>query len=147
MRAVTPVGRVALVTLAFALAGACAPATASERGEATPFRTAPLVRQIITPSPTAAGSRSPEVLSGRITIEMGDEFFLPMNVTIRPGTTVTWVNRGQDAHTASARDGSFASPTLNFGESYSYTFTNPGRYPYFCLFHGDMFGEVTVARP
>ncbi len=123
---------------------ACAPAPASELASATPFHTAPLIRQTITPAPTPVGSRTPEVLSGTVTVEMGDEFFLPTAITVTVGTTVTWVNRGQDAHTATARDGSFGSPTLDFGGSYSYTFMKRGRYEYTCLFHTDMFGVVVV---
>lgn len=123
---------------------ACAPAPASEPPSAPPFHTAPLVRQTITPAPTPVGSRTPEVLSGTVTVEMGDEFFLPTAITVTVGTTVTWVNRGQNAHTATARDGSFESPTLDFGGRYSFTFMKRGRYAYTCSFHADMFGDVIV---
>ncbi|HKY50334.1 MAG TPA: hypothetical protein VJP45_03675, partial [Candidatus Limnocylindria bacterium] len=60
------------------------------------------------------------------------------------GTTVTWINRGQLEHTATARDGSFASSALNFGGTFTFTFTRPGRFGFYCLNHGDMNGEVIV---
>jgi plastocyanin len=60
---------------------------------------------------------------------------LPAIVTVKVGTTVTWTNRDQDAHTATAMSGGFHSPTLNTGQSYQYTFTTPGRFEYLCTIH------------
>lgn len=51
-------------------------------------------------------------------------------VTATAGTTVTWTNRDQAAHTVSAMSGPFHFPTLTTGQSYRYTFTSPGRYDY-----------------
>ena len=87
-------------------------------------------------------SAAPPFFSGSATVEMGDQWFLPEQIVVSVGTTVTWVNRGQVAHTATARDGSFDSKNLEFGRTFAYTFTKPGRYSYFCTLHGDMIGEV-----
>jgi plastocyanin len=77
---------------------------------------------------------------------MGDDFFDPAQLTVKVGTTVTWKVVGQHIHDLAARDGSFEEPTMNTGQTFSYTFTRPGRYPYVCKQHeGDgMIGEVTV---
>ncbi|MGH3833510.1 MAG: cupredoxin domain-containing protein [Pseudonocardiaceae bacterium] len=70
--------------------------------------------------------------------------FSPATVTIKAGTTVTWTNQDQDAHTVSAMSGAFHSATLNTGQSYSHTFTTPGRFDYLCTIHPFMLGTVVV---
>lgn len=73
---------------------------------------------------------------------MGDHFIDPQVLIIRVGTTVTWRN-SSGYHDVTSRDGSFKSPTL--GNMYAYTFTQPGRYPYYCSFHSaEMRGEIIV---
>ena len=77
---------------------------------------------------------------------MGDHFFDPARLTVKVGTAVTWKNVGQSTHDLAARDGSFKNPGMSSGQSYSYTVTRAGRYPYVCMQHeGDgMVGELTV---
>ncbi len=36
------------------------------------------------------------------------------------------------------------SAILNTGEKYSYTFTTPGEYPFYCGIHPAMIGWITV---
>jgi plastocyanin len=81
-----------------------------------------------------------------VTIEMGDHFFDPKEITVALGTTVTWKVVGQATHDVKARDGSFVATTLGAGETFTHTFTRPGRYEYVCAQHeGDgMVGVVTV---
>jgi plastocyanin len=55
---------------------------------------------------------------------------------------VVWTNEGEQPHTVTAHDGSFASPVLNPGESYWVTFYEPGTYTYQCS--DAMQGSVTV---
>ena len=80
------------------------------------------------------------------TVSIGDFFFSPASVTVQPGTTVTWVNNGQAPHTVTATDpaGAFDSGTLQPGESFSFTFKQPGTYAYHCTIHPFMKGTVTV---
>lgn len=75
--------------------------------------------------------------------------FIPSQLTIPVGTTVIWVNDEQPKHTASADDGSFDSGDQELGVRYTYTFTKPGTYRYYCRYHGDvggvgMAGTITV---
>jgi len=100
----------------------------------------------VTPSPTPAPTPSPTPTATIATIEMGDNFFDPAQLTVKVGTTVTWKVVGQSTHDLAARDGSFANRTMSFGQTLSFTFTKAGRYPYVCMQHeGDgMVGEVTV---
>lgn len=76
-------------------------------------------------------------------MQIGDHYVDPYTVTVKVGATVTWRN-SSGTHDVTARDGSFRSPTL-VGGTFYYTFTQPGRYPYFCSIHlAEMRGEVVV---
>ena len=47
-------------------------------------------------------------------------------------------------HSVVGRGGSFNSGTMDFGKAFTFTFTTPGRFTYFCQQHADMIGEVDV---
>ena len=70
--------------------------------------------------------------------------FAPTTATVKAGTTVTWTNHDQDAHTVTAMSGPFHSPTLTTGQSFRYTFTTPGHYDYLCTIHPFMTATVVV---
>ena len=70
--------------------------------------------------------------------------FGPQAVTIAAGTTVTWTNNDDIPHTVRATDGSFTSRPMDSGDHYSFTFTRPGVYTYFCSIHPKMVGKVIV---
>ena len=84
-----------------------------------------------------------------VTITVGDNFFKPKVVEIDPGTTVKWVNKGRNLHSIDPDKGKlFGTGSLPSGKSYSFTFKNPGDYPYYCAFHGapgnGQYGTITV---
>jgi plastocyanin len=71
--------------------------------------------------------------------------FEPQETRIAAGTTVTWLNAEDGApHTATSDDGVWDSGTLQPGEEYSFTFDEPGTYPYFCAIHPSMTGTIVV---
>ncbi|MBI2847302.1 MAG: cytochrome P460 family protein [Chloroflexi bacterium] len=73
--------------------------------------------------------------------------FYPASVTVKPGTTVKWVNNDQVTHTVTARNGAFASPPLKPGESFSFTFSSTGVFEYFCSIHPQqMQAKIDVAK-
>ena len=81
-------------------------------------------------------------------VDVGDFFYKPYRVKVQPGEAVNWrVLPGTD-HTITSRSSapaSFDSGTKAPGETYSFTFTAAGRYPYFCTIHpGLMSGVVQV---
>jgi len=83
---------------------------------------------------------------------MGEHYFAPSTLTIPVGTTVMWRMLGQQEHDVWALDaaGSFHSPTMGPGSTYTYTFTKAGTFKYTCVPHGGdgMYGEVIVTpRP
>jgi len=70
--------------------------------------------------------------------------FAPQVLTVTPGTTVTWTNADEDPHTVTANDRSFHSAALDTDDKYSFTFTKPGEFAYFCSLHPHMTGRVIV---
>lgn len=79
-------------------------------------------------------------------VAVGDNFYDPNAVTVQAGATVTWTNNGLALHTVTSDDGVFDSGyNLAPGTTFSFTFANPGTYPYHCLVHGTIqSGTVTV---
>ena len=77
--------------------------------------------------------------------------FLPSQVTVGVGDTVTWTNDSSVIHTVTSGnpedgpDGTFDCHIVMSGDSFSYTFTETGQYNYFCSIHPWMQGIVTVA--
>ncbi len=79
-------------------------------------------------------------------IEIKNYMFAPQNVTITAGTKVTWVNTDQIPHGIADKDKKFRSAALDTNERYSFTYSAPGVYPYFCTLHPYMTGTVTVTK-
>ncbi len=70
--------------------------------------------------------------------------FTPGTSSVHVGDTITWTNRDIAPHTATAKDGSFDTGTINKNKSGSHTFTKAGTFPYICSIHPNMKGTVTV---
>jgi plastocyanin len=70
--------------------------------------------------------------------------FTPTTVTVAAGTTVTWMNSDDVPHTVVSDDQIFKSKVLDTDERFSYTFTKPGTYPYFCSVHPKMTAKIVV---
>ena len=71
--------------------------------------------------------------------------FLPAVITVPAGTTVRWTNRDDIPHTVVSDDHTtFKSKPLDTDEQFTYTFTKPGTYSYFCSIHPKMTGKVVV---
>ena len=77
-------------------------------------------------------------------IEIAKHKFSRPTLTVPAGTTVTWLNRDEDVHTVVSTTQAFRSAGLETDEAYSYTFTKPGVYEYFCTLHPLMTGKVIV---
>jgi amicyanin len=70
--------------------------------------------------------------------------FGPAELTVKAGTTVTWINRDDIPHTVVSTDKAFKSKVLDTDEKFSYTFNTAGSFPYFCSIHPKMTGKVVV---
>jgi plastocyanin len=85
----------------------------------------------------------------KMTVSIQDFFFDPSQLTVAPGTTVTWVNKGQAPHTVTSTDGKeLDSATLQPGDTYTFTFKDDDAgetYAYHCSIHPQMTASVTVS--
>ncbi len=70
--------------------------------------------------------------------------YMFMEVTVAPGTKVTWINRDEVPHTVIERTKLFHSPALDTDDKFSFVFTKPGTYEYFCSLHPYMVAKVIV---
>jgi plastocyanin len=70
--------------------------------------------------------------------------FGPASLTVAAGTTVTWKNNDDVPHTVVSDDKVFKSKALDTDDKYSYTFTKPGTYNYFCSVHPKMIAKIVV---
>jgi amicyanin len=75
---------------------------------------------------------------------IGNFTFTPAEITVAPGTTVTWTNGDDIPHTVTATNKAFRSKAMDTDQRYSFTFTVPGTYDYFCSLHPQMQGKVIV---
>lgn len=94
-------------------------------------------------APSLAVAQAPAAATASVKI---DNFvFGPAVLTIKVGTTVTWTNNDDVPHAVVSDDHTtFKSKVLDTDQSFSFTFTKPGQYPYFCSIHPHMTGKVVV---
>jgi plastocyanin len=78
------------------------------------------------------------------TVNMDHNTFIPGEITVAPGTTVTWVNNENMLHTVVDLNKGFRSKTLVKDASFSFTFSTVGDYSYLCSIHPNMKGKVIV---
>jgi plastocyanin len=88
---------------------------------------------------------APSVAQNRAVSVMIDNFvFEPARLIVKAGTTVTWTNRDDIPHTVASKDRLFKSQALDTDETYSFTFSTPGEYSYFCSLHPHMTATIVV---
>lgn len=99
-----------------------------------------------TPPPTTAPPTTAPATAASPRVTIDNFAFEPKELTVAPGTTVTWVNHDDVPHTATSRNDppAFDSKTLDTDQTYSFTFTRPGTYTYYCKVHNHMTGTVIV---
>lgn len=95
-------------------------------------------------SPTAAAEGDGAAAQAAAVSIAGFAFDAP-SLQIGKGTTVTWTNNDGVPHTVTSDDGAFDSGPIAPGESYTFTFADPGVYAYHCQIHPSMTARVLVA--
>jgi plastocyanin len=86
-------------------------------------------------------------VQNEVSVSIQDFFFDPADAAVDSGTTVMWINEGNEPHTVTADDGSFDSGVLNPGDSFMVTFLGSGTMTYHCEIHpGTMMGSITVGE-
>lgn len=77
------------------------------------------------------------------TVKIGNFTFGPQELKVKAGTMITWTNEDDMPHTVVSPN-NFRSKVLDTEGAYSFTFTTPGIYKYFCSLHPHMTGTVIV---
>jgi plastocyanin len=73
-----------------------------------------------------------------------DNFSFGPDLTIPAGTTITWTNNDDVPHVVASDTKIFESRALDTDDHFSYTFTKPGTYVYYCKIHPKMTAKVVV---
>jgi plastocyanin len=77
-------------------------------------------------------------------VSMENFSFVPADLTVSVGTTVTWTNNDAATHTVTSDTGLFDSKDMSKGGTFSHTFTEKGTFSYHCALHSSMKGTITV---
>ena len=108
-------------------------------GESPPPAPPPSPAQV-SPTPGMPAAKS-------VTVKMKDIQFMPKEVRVAAGGTVTWDNTDSPPHDVTKTTGpgdKFASGTLQPGQKFKQTFKGPGRIEYVCTIHPGMTGTIVV---
>jgi plastocyanin len=106
------------------------------------------------PTPTASAPAGP-------VINLSSLMFHPSTTTVKMGTTITWRNDEPITHTVTSGrfegvdkttglrssqdpDGTFNAKLAGKGKTFSFTFTKPGDYTYYCDIHQGMNATIKV---
>lgn len=79
------------------------------------------------------------------TVKIDNFSFGPATITIPAGSTVTWTNNDDVPHVVTSDDNKmFKSKALDTDDHFSFTFTKPGTYNYYCEIHPKMTAKIVV---
>lgn len=85
-----------------------------------------------------------DVKTQAIEVRVDNFSFAPDSISVPVNAPVTWVNKDDIPHTVASTDGLFKSRALDTDDKYSFTFTKPGTYSYYCSIHPKMMGKIVV---
>lgn len=116
--------------------------------ESTPAPTPEPTKIVTTVAPAVIPTQTPQT---KVTIfHIRNNTFVPTELTVLPGTGITWVNDDSVIHTVKTignATGMFNSGDIDPGSQWSYTFgEREGRYDFSCSYHPDMKGTVIVMK-
>lgn len=77
-------------------------------------------------------------------VKIANFTFDPPVLTVKAGTTVTWVNGDDIPHVIAEKDGKFRSGALDTDDSFSQSFATAETVEYFCAIHPHMTGKIIV---
>lgn len=82
--------------------------------------------------------------AGKATIIVED-FKYQIPGSVRPGATITVVNKDDAPHTVTSKDNGAFDAIFEPGETVTFTAPEePGEYPFFCVYHPNMTGTLVV---
>ena len=94
-------------------------------------------------SASSTGQTPDPATTGNAVI-MQDHTFIPAEITIKKGETVTWTNKDSAKHDVSSD--TFNSDLLAQDQSFEQTFNDVGTFEYSCTPHPYMKGKIIVAE-
>ena len=108
--------------------------------------TPPAITATVTlPATTVTVTPTPSTYEVEVSAASSEYSFHPLSITVPVGATITWTNTGLELHTVTS-DADLFNEAIAPGESFSFTFTEPGTYYYHCEPHAfqSMIGQVAV---
>ena len=92
-------------------------------------------------------AQKPSGGGGTATVDIKDIQFVPKDITVDAGTTITWTNSDSIPHTVTKEDGpgaDFDSGNVNGGDTFEQKFDEAGTVNYVCTIHPGQTGTITV---
>jgi plastocyanin len=126
--------RLGSVPAVFGMAVMCWAAVAGDTSAATTAAT----------TAATAAETSPATAAQPAGVVMKDFMFVPMSLTVKAGSTVTWTNQDGEPHTVISDTGLFRSAALDTNDRFSFRFDQPGTYHFVCSIHPRMVGTIVV---
>jgi plastocyanin len=101
------------------------------------------------PSPASPPATNAPSISSAVAIpagaeSLGNRAYMPDDLSVTAGTTVTWMNTDRTSHTSTSDESGWNSGTIAPGGRFSFTFQRAGTYKYHCTIHPGMVGTVVV---
>jgi plastocyanin len=87
-------------------------------------------------------SERPKARTHTVTIE--SMRFQPERLTVARGDTIVWINKDLVAHTATSGTGRFDSAIIQTKQSWEFTASRRGEFPYICTLHPAMKAMLLV---
>ncbi len=81
------------------------------------------------------------------TVSITATAFSPTSRTIATTDSIKWTNKDTKNHQVVANNGSFASPTIAPGKTYTHTFNTAGTFNYHDALHPSLTGKIIVTGP
>jgi plastocyanin len=92
----------------------------------------------------AAAMAATPAWADNMEVKIDNFTYNPQQITVKVGTTVTWTNHDDIPHNVVSKTMRFKSNALDTDDKFSFTFTTPGSYPFFCSLHPHMTGSIVV---
>ena len=102
------------------------------------------VRAGVAAAVVLAGLATGQALAADAQVKIANFTFDPSTLTVKAGTTVTWVNADDIPHVVLEKNGKFRSPALDTDDKFSQTFSATGTVKYFCAIHPHMTGKIVI---
>ena len=146
-RNMSPIAMIGLLSLFLT---SCAESSGTEYGQGSNSESQPSAPPTAGPNadmgmakpPIATKNMEAGVVANQVVIE--NFSFAPATLTVKTGTKVTWINRDDVPHTVNENDKLFKSGAMDTDDQFSYTFSAPGTFSYFCALHPKMTGQIIV---